>query len=142
MNNNQIALVKKTFGSVASIPAETVGGLFYNRLFDISPEIRPMFNRTSMPEQSRKLLSMLAYVVSKLDNLNSIIDEVAKLAQRHVKYGVEPKHYQPIGAALLWTLEKGLGENWNEEVEEAWTCCYSILSNAMIQACEEVSVAE
>lgn len=141
MNNHQIALVKKTFGLVATIPAETVGDLFYNRLFEISPEIRPMFERTSLPEQSRKLISMLAYVVGKLDNLSSIIDEVAKLAQRHVKYGVEPKHYQPVGAALLWTLEKGLGENWNEEVKEAWIRCYSTLSGAMIQACEEISVA-
>jgi hemoglobin-like flavoprotein len=60
------------------------------------------------------------------------------LAQRHVKYGVEPKHYEPVGAALLWTLEKGLGTNWNEEVKEAWTLCYVTLSGAMIAACEEI----
>lgn len=140
MNNHQIALVKETFGLVAAIPAETVGDLFYNRLFEIAPEVRPMFALTSLPEQSRKLISMLAYVVSKLDNLSGIIEEVAKLAQRHVKYGVEPKHYQPVGAALLWTLEKGLGNHWNDEVKEAWTLCYSTLSGAMIQACEEISV--
>lgn len=139
MNTNQIALVKETFGLVATIPAETVGDLFYKRLFEIAPEIRPMFERTSLPEQSRKLISMLAYVVGKLDNLSSIIDEVEKLARRHVKYGVEPKHYQPVGAALLWTLEKGLGDHWNEEVKEAWTRCYSTLSNAMIHACEEAT---
>ncbi|WP_435353363.1 globin family protein [Emticicia sp. SJ17W-69] len=138
MNTYQIKLVKDTFALVAKIPAETVGELFYNRLFEIAPEVSPMFSKTSMPEQSRKLISMLSYVVGKLDKLESIIDEVAKLAQRHIKYGVEPKHYEPVGAALLWTLEKGLGTNWNEEVKEAWTLCYVTLSGAMIAACEEV----
>ena len=138
MNTNQINLVKDSFALVAKIPAETVGELFYNRLFEIAPEVNPMFARTSMPEQSRKLISMLSYVIGKLDNLGSIIDEVAKLAQRHVKYGVEPKHYEPVGAALLWTLEKGLGTNWNEEVKEAWTVCYVTLSGAMIEACQEI----
>ncbi len=139
MNNNQISLVKNSFALVAKIPAETVGELFYNHLFEIAPEVRPMF-RNDMPEQSRKLISMLSFVISKLDNLESIIEEVGKLAKRHIKYGVDAKHYQPVGAALLWTLEQGLGSNWNEEVKTSWTLCYVTLSNAMIEACEEVEV--
>jgi hemoglobin-like flavoprotein len=138
MNTKQIVLVQDSFALVAKIPAETVGELFYNQLFEISPEFRQMFAKTAMPEQSRKLISMLGYIVGKLNNLDSIIEEVAKLAQRHVKYGVTPQQYQPVGAALLWTLEQGLGTNWNEELEEAWTLCYSTLSGAMIEACEEV----
>jgi hemoglobin-like flavoprotein len=66
------------------------------------------------------------------------MEEVTKLAKRHVKYGVTPQQYQPVGAALLWTLEKGLGTNWNEELAEAWTLCYTTLSEAMIEACEEI----
>lgn len=140
MNDYQIKIVKESFALVAKIPAETVGELFYNRLFEIAPEVKPMFGNTEMPEQSRKLITMLAYVINKLDSLETIIDEVAKLAKRHVKYGVEPTHYQPVGAALLWTLEKGLGAHWNEELASAWTLCYITLSGAMIAACEEVDV--
>ena len=84
MNTKQIALVQASFGLVAKIPAETVGELFYNRLFEIAPEVKPLFGNTQIPEQSRKLISMLAYVVGKLDKLETIIDEVAKLAQRHI----------------------------------------------------------
>jgi hemoglobin-like flavoprotein len=138
MNSNQIVLVQDSFALVAKIPAETVGALFYNQLFEISPEIRQMFDKTAMPEQSRKLISMLNYIVGKLNNLESIMEEVTKLAKRHVKYGVTPQQYQPVGAALLWTLEKGLGTNWNEELAEAWTLCYTTLSEAMIEACEEI----
>lgn len=140
MNSKQIILVQESFALVAKIPVEKVGELFYNQLFEISPEIRQMFAKTAMPEQSRKLMSMLGYIIGKLDKLESIIEEVAKLAQRHVKYGVTPQQYQPVGAALLWTLEKGLGTNWNEELAEAWTLCYTTLSGAMISACEEEMV--
>jgi nitric oxide dioxygenase len=60
------------------------------------------------------------------------------LAQRHIKYSVEPKHFEPVGAGLLLVLVKGLGTNWNEEAKEAWTLCYVTLSRAMIAACEEI----
>ncbi len=138
MTIRQITLVQESFDLVAKIPAEVVGELFYNHLFEISPEVKPLFGNAQMPEQSRKLITMLAYVIGKLDKLDSIMEEVAKLAQRHVKYGVTPEQYQPVGTALLWTLEKGLGSNWNEELGEAWTLCYVTLSGAMIEATEEV----
>ena len=79
---------------------------------------------------------MISYVISKLDKLETILSEVAKLARRHTTYGVQPHHYSIVGEALLWTLEKGLGEHWNEEVKAAWTDCYHTLSTAMIQSAD------
>ena len=113
---------------------ETVGGLFYNRLFEIAPEVKFMFSKTAMPEQSKKLLTMLSYVIAKLDKLEDIIDEVAKLAQRHEGYGVKADHYTAVGTALLFTLEQGLGTQWNKELRAAWTEVYTVLSEAMINA--------
>ena len=135
MTNKQIDLVKSSWAMVATIDPLTVGGLFYNRLFEIAPQLKHMF-RNPMPEQSKKLLAMINYVISKLDKLEHILDEVAKLARRHVSYGVKPDHYTIVGEALLWTLEKGLAENWNSELKEAWVDCYQILSSAMINASE------
>jgi nitric oxide dioxygenase len=140
MTTQQIQHVKSTWAMVATLDAEMVGGLFYNRLFEIAPQIRPMF-RAPMPEQSKKLLAMIGYVINKLDKLDEIIDEVAKLAQRHVQYGVEAGHYAIVAEALLWTLEKGLGEHWTEEVKEAWVLCYTILSEAMIAAADQSQAA-
>lgn len=125
---------------VATLDPVTVGGLFYNRLFEIAPPIRAMF-RTTVTEQSKKLLTMIGYVINKLDKLEDIIDEVAKLAKGHVQYGVKAAHYSIVGEALLWTLEKGLAEHWTEEVKEAWVLCYTTLANAMIAAAEEVQIA-
>ena len=139
MKTNQISLVKESFGLVAKIPAEAVGSLFYTRLFEIAPEVKPMFRNADIPEQSRKLLSMLSYVISKLDTLDTVLEDVAKLSQRHVKYGVQDYHYEKVGEALLWTLEQGLGKNWTEDTKEAWIACYTLLSGAMKEMSQEVA---
>lgn len=132
MATSNIELVKNSWVEVSKIDMLTVGGLFYERLFEIAPEVKPMFSRTPIPEQSKKLLTMLSYVIAKLDRLDEIMDEVKKLAQRHSNYGVKESHYSAVGSALLWTLEKGLGSHWNEELKTAWTEVYTILSGAMI----------
>ncbi len=135
MIQRQIELVKSTWSAVAAMDHVVVGGLFYSRLFEIAPQLKSMFHNP-IPEQSKKLLAMMNYVIAKLDKLDDIVDEVAKLARKHIQYGVQPEHYTIVGNALLWTLEKGLGDNWNEEVKNAWTECYIILSGAMIAATE------
>ncbi|RYD91848.1 MAG: hypothetical protein EOP50_13600 [Sphingobacteriales bacterium] len=135
MNAHQITLVKESWLSVAAIDQLVVGNLFYNRLFELDPQLRPMF-RSPLPEQSKKLLTMLNYVIRKLDALDEIIAEVRKLAQRHVHYGTKPEHYNVVGSALVWTLEQGLGEAWTEELQEAWIAVYTVLAGAMIQAAE------
>lgn len=132
MTSNNIELVKNSWAKVSGMDEQTVGALFYNRLFEIAPEVKPMFSRTPMPEQSKKLLIMLSYVIAKLDRLPDIIDEVEKLAQRHSAYGVKDAHYSAVGEALLWTLEKGLGEHWNDELKMAWMEVYATLVGAMI----------
>lgn len=132
MKTKSIELVKNSWAAVVTMDMEVVGGLFYNRLFEIAPDVKHMFSKTSIPEQSKKLLTMLSYVIAKLDTLDDILDDVSKLAKRHTTYGVKPEHYEAVGNALLWTLEQGLGKLWNDELEEAWIEVYTVLSSAMI----------
>ena len=75
---------------------------------------------------------MLSYVIAKLDKLEDIMSDVTKLARRHAGYGVTDEHYTAVGSALLWTLEQGLGAEWNEELEIAWTDVYTVLAGAMM----------
>ena len=37
-----------------------------------------------------------------------------------------------VGGALLWTLEKALGEAWTPEIAAAWKAAYGTLSTFMI----------
>ena len=130
MTPDQIKLVQQSFAKVAPI-SETAAVLFYDRLFDIAPKVRAMFP-TDLTEQRRKLMATLAVVVGGLGNLESVLPAASALAKRHVSYGAKPEHYPVVGAALLWTLEKGLGDGWTPDVAEAWTAAYGTLSGFMI----------
>ena len=130
MTPDQVQLVQQSFAKVAPI-SETAAVLFYDRLFEIAPKVRAMFP-TDMTEQRRKLMAMLAVVVNGLGNLESVLPAASALAKRHVSYGAKAEHYPVVGAALLWTLEKGLGDGWTPDVAEAWTAAYGTLSGFMI----------
>ena len=130
MNPTQVKLVQESFARVAPI-SETAAVLFYDRLFEIAPTVRAMFP-ADMTEQRKKLMAMLAAVVNGLANLDSILPAASALAKRHVAYGAKAEHYPVVGSALLWTLEKGLGDAWTPEVADAWTAAYGTLSGYMI----------
>jgi hemoglobin-like flavoprotein len=137
MNPQTIVLVQKSFKVVASI-ADEVGPMFYTRLFDIRPELRPLFADNVEP-QARKLVQMLAMVVNGLHRLDALTPAIEDLARRHVDYGVVAEHYPAVGDALIWTLEKGLGEAFTPPVRHAWVTTYATLSRAMIAATREAS---
>src|ERR1700733_1877138 len=130
MTEDQVKLVQQSFANVAPI-SETAAVLFYDRLFEVAPSVKTMFP-ADMTEQRKKLMAMLAAVVSGFNNLESILPAASALAKRHVSYGAKAEHYPVVGGALLWTLEKGLGEAWTPELAEAWTAAYGVLSGFMI----------
>ena len=125
----QKRLVQDTFASIAPI-ADDAAALFYRRLFEIDPSLERMF-RGDMAEQRKKLMQMIAAAVKGLDRLEQLVPAVQDLGRRHAGYGVEDRHYETVGAALLWTLEKGLGSAFTPEVKEAWATVYGILSTTM-----------
>jgi nitric oxide dioxygenase len=130
MTPEQIKAIQESFSKVVPI-SEQAAMLFYGRLFEIAPALKPLF-RGDMKEQGRKLMATLGVVVNGLANLESVLPAASALAKRHVDYGVEAADYAPVGAALLWTLERGLGEHWTPPLAAAWTDAYTILSDFMI----------
>ena len=136
MDAKDIELVQSSFSKVAPI-ADKAAELFYGRLFEIAPQVRPMFAE-DVSEQGKKLMTTLGVVVNGLKNLDAIIPVAQQLAVRHNDYGVTPDHYKPVGEALLWTLSHGLGDEFTPDVEAAWTQAYETLSGVMIEAAESV----
>jgi hemoglobin-like flavoprotein len=141
MTPKQVELVRSSWAYVAAIDPDMVGSFFYNRLFEIAPDIKHMFNRP-VPQQSKKILTILDHVIEKLDALEEIVENIVKLAQRHNDYGVKPAHFADMGEALLWTLCKVLDDKWNEELKEAWTLCYVRISSAMLNAVKYIKQQE
>ncbi len=97
--------------------------------------------KNDIKELGKKLMQALAFVVKGLKKPDTIIPVIQDLGRNHVQYGVQDAHYDTVGAALLWTLEKGLGEAWTAEVQEAWTAAYGLISHVMKEAAAEVTKA-
>ena len=125
MTPDQIVLVQDSFKKVMPMAADAAD-LFYDRLFTIAPEFRRLFP-CELREQKKKLLAMLAAVVGNLHQLETMLPAVEDLGRRHAGYGVIPDYYVPVGDALLWTLEQGLGADFTPAVKAAWTEAYLTL---------------
>lgn len=132
MNETQIEMIQASFAKVAPI-AETAADIFYTRLFEIAPEVKPMF-KGDLSEQGKKLMTTLGVVVNGLKDLDKIVPVAQQLAVKHIDYGVKAEHYQPVGEALIFTLDKGLGDDFTPELKEAWLTAYTTLSGVMIDA--------
>ena len=132
MTPENIALVRSSWQQVLPIK-DTAAQLFYGQLFELDPSLRSLF-KGDMIQQGRKLMTMINTVVVSLDQLGPILGAVEDLGRRHVAYGVTAAHYDTVGSALIWTLGKGLGEQFTPAVQAAWAEAYDTLASAMKQA--------
>jgi hemoglobin-like flavoprotein len=129
MTADQIQLVEATWQQVLPIRA-AAADLFYGRLFELAPDTRPLFQR-DIHIQGAMLMATLDAVVRSLHDLAAVLPAARQLAQRHVAYGVQPRHYDSVGTTLLWTLEQGLGPAMTPAAREAWQQAYTTLAEAM-----------
>lgn len=134
MTPHQIGLVQASWQQVLPI-RETAAALFYSRLFAEDPTLKALF-KGDLKEQGRKLIAMIGTAVISLNEVNTVVPAVQALGRRHAGYGVRPQDYSTVGAALLWTLEQGLGPAYTAEVKQAWTDVYGLLAATMQQAAE------
>ncbi len=132
MHPSTVKLVQGSWPKVAPI-APQAAALFYQNLFRIDPSVKDLFG-SDMVAQGKRLMQMIGAAVGKLDDLPGLVPVLQDLARRHVAYKVEPGHYQTVGAALLQTLEQGLGEAFTPEVKAAWTEVYGLITQVMLEA--------
>lgn len=137
MTPEQIKLVRDSFAKVAPI-SDKAADLFFDRLFVIAPQVRPLFP-DDMREQKKKLMQMISTAVVNLHQVEKIVSAVQALGRRHAGYGVKDSHYEPVGAALLWTLEQGLGPDFTPKAKDAWSLAYATLASVMQSAAADAS---
>lgn len=137
MTPEQLVLVKESWAKVIPI-RDQAAELFYGKLFELDPALQPMF-KGSMQEQGRKLTAMINTAVNGLDNLDVIVPAIEDLGRRHVAYGVKDQHYDTVGVALIWTLEKGLGPLFTPACKDAWVTVYGVLAGTMKSAAAEAA---
>lgn len=132
MTPQQIALVTESWSKVLPI-GDAAAAMFYEKLFELDPSLQGLF-KSDMSVQGGKLIAMISAAVGGANNLDSIVPAVQELGRRHVRYGVQDSHYDTVGAALIWTLEQGLGESFTDDVRTAWVDIYTLLAGVMKQA--------
>ena len=132
MTPDQMLLLRMSFVTVMDRKAEA-GRLFYDRLFAIAPELRPMF-KGDMNAQAHKFIEMLAIIVGLLNNPTELSQTLTHLAHRHRAYGVHDEHFEKVGVALIWALGRTLGDAFTPELEKAWRDLYTMVASAMKRA--------
>lgn len=132
MTPEEIKLVQSTWAQVVPIK-EQAAVLFYGKLFEMDPSLKPLF-KGDMTMQGQKLMAMIGTAVGGLTQPETIIPAVQDLGRRHVGYGVQDAHYDTVGAALLWTLETGLGPAFTPETKQAWAKTYDLVATVMKDA--------
>ena len=135
MTPEQIQRVRSSFAKLAAIQGQAAA-MFYRRLFELEPSLRPLF-KGDMMGQGARLMGTLRDVVGALDQLERVLPALRELGRRHAAYGVRPEHYATVGEALIWTLEQGLGAAFTRETRRAWIDAYAGLAWPMIAAAEE-----
>lgn len=136
MTEQQITLVKNSWKTFRKVDAALIGDVFYSKLFCDNPQLRSMFPHI-MKEQYKKLIDMLSVIVSHLNDLSEITSDIRIMSLRHEGYGVKPQHYRLVGNALLWTIKRGLGNDWTDELKDAWMAAYAKLAETMIAAARQ-----
>jgi nitric oxide dioxygenase len=131
LTEDELDLVRGSFRELSLASSEAAAS-FYDRLFVLAPPLRPLFP-AELEGQCAKLMSMLGAVVSRLHDMPALRPLVGDLARRHVGYGACPAHYALVGEALLWTLERRLGEGFGPAHRAAWEKAYAALAGAMLE---------
>lgn len=132
MTPQQIQLVRSSFALVAPV-APQAAEMFYRHLFTADPAIGHMF-KGNMAEQGQRLMQMIGSAVALLDQPAKLMPVLCRLGARHAGYGVQPQHYDTVGAALLRTLAQSLGEAFDEDTCDAWCEMLGIVSRTMLAA--------
>jgi nitric oxide dioxygenase len=132
LSEDEIDLIRGSFRELA-LGTPMTAGLFYDRLFEIAPEMQRLFP-ADMEQQGTKMMSMLGAIVARIHDHAALVPLVTDLARRHVGYGAVPAHYDLVGQALLWTLDQRLGAGLTGPVREAWVKAYGALAAVMVEA--------
>ncbi len=130
MKFEQKKILRSTWIKVLTA-GDAAGEIFYQRLFELDPDLQPLFSSTDMTAQRKKLIQSLSLVINSLSDPEPLIAYLQALGRRHVEYGVSDRHYDTVEAALLLTLEQVLGEAWNDAVRDAWSDAYGVVAGVM-----------
>jgi hemoglobin-like flavoprotein len=136
MTPGQIDLIRTSWAAVEP-DGEALSSAFYQRLFELDPVLRRLFAKTDMTAQGRIVMQTFKVIVASLDDFDTIVPFIQALGRVHARYGVRDEHYDTVGAALMWTLDRMLDARFDDATADAWATAYHVLATLMIEAAHE-----
>ena len=130
-----VELIREIFNTDIAPKADELVEFFYNDLFTRYSEVKPLFEKTDMASQKKKLISSLKFIVDNLDDTPAVADALTSLGERHATYNVKPEHYPMVADSLLAALSEIMGDKWTPEMRQAWTELYMTAAGIMQRAC-------
>jgi hemoglobin-like flavoprotein len=136
ITDKQRQLVTLSFARLLPISNEATT-IFYERLWDIAPETKAMFDGTDMKQLGMKIMQTLGVTVRALHDLDSISPMLQDLGRRHMSYGVTREQYDLVKAALLWMIEQCLKKDFTSETHAAWIVAYDLIASIITSGYDE-----
>jgi hemoglobin-like flavoprotein len=133
MTSDQVLLVRSTWPLIAE-RSDELSARFYDRLFAMDDSAARLFAGVDMTAQRAKLIHTLGFVVKVLDDVDCLLPAVAALGKRHAHYGVEHRHFDSVGDALLLAYADTLGPAFTPQLREAWAAAYAFIASVMRRA--------
>ncbi len=128
-----VACLRSTFAQIAP-DADAVAKAFYDRMFRVYPQVKPLFKNTEPANQRKKLMASLGAIVNLADDPGELSPLLEQLGRSHAAYQVEPQHYPFVAASLMATLAEAFGEAWTPAAADTWSTALGVVSEAMIAA--------
>ena len=133
MDPDRIQLVRQSWSRVEE-SFDRMALLFYQRLFELDPDLRPLFALVEIESQAHKFTLMIREIVRLLEDPDGLVETLAASGRRHRGYGVRERDYQTVGEAFLWALKETLGSELDDETRGAWAEAYTRMASLMREA--------
>ena len=144
LTEHRKTIVKTSWRAIQFALNEEATKVFYKRLFEEYPSVRPMF-KDDMASQYKKLYDAVSLAVKCLDDLETLVPVLQDLGRRHAKWGVVRDHYEAVVDCFLWTLNTFIFTHmpatnaikYAFDVADAWEWALLLIGTTMADAADE-----
>ncbi|XP_031553222.1 neuroglobin-like isoform X2 [Actinia tenebrosa] len=132
-----IKLIRESWSEVEKGDLQETGLVVFRRLFEIAPYLRDLFPFGYNPDgkdlkaHALGVMSTVGVAVRGLDDLESLKPKLVELGALHKGFEITDKEFKHVGEAIIWTLDKGLGDQFTPEVKAAWVEAYGLITTTM-----------
>ncbi|MEZ4743378.1 MAG: globin domain-containing protein [Bdellovibrionota bacterium] len=123
-------IVKASYDKAKPIALDVVTKTFESLFLDF-PQATKIFEQANMDSLKDKLVGGLDKIVEGLERLDTIRPLLLELGATHLTHGVKPEYYDWFGQSLLKSLAYFFGDDWDDDLHQAWSGALEVVSEVM-----------